>query len=61
MFQRITGTFNSEVEAAQSVSRERVRTTLEHDCTWLVHLHDFSHDLTVKHVNNSNMLIGYAM
>lgn len=47
-----THTFDGEVEAAQSVSRKRISSTLEYNCTWLVHLHDFSHDLTNTHINN---------
>lgn len=47
-----THTFDGEVEAAQSVSRKRIGSTLEYNSTWLVHLHDFSHNLTNKHTNN---------
>lgn len=39
-------TFDGEVKAAQSVSRQRISSTLQHHSTGLVHLHDFSHDLT---------------
>lgn len=46
---RCVYTFDGEVEAAQSVSRERIRSTLEYHSTWLIHLHDFSHDLKHTH------------
>lgn len=42
-------TFDGKVEAAQSVSGERISPTLEDNCARLVHLHDFSHDLTNIH------------
>lgn len=48
-----THTFDGEVEAAQSVSRKRIGSTLEYNCTWLVHLHDFSHDLTNTHTSTT--------
>lgn len=38
-------TFDGEVKAAQSISRQRVSATLEHHSTGLVHLHHFGHDL----------------
>ena len=49
-----TQTFDGEVEAAQSVSGKRISSTLEHNRTWLVHLHDFSHDLK-KHGATSTL------
>lgn len=53
----ITHTFDGEVEAAQSVSRQRISPTLEHNSTRLVHLHDFSHDLSKTHTQTSTTLI----
>ncbi len=38
-------TFDGEVKAAQSISRQRVSATLEYHSTGLVHLHHFGHDL----------------
>lgn len=58
LLRTFTRTLDGEVEAAQSVSGQRIGSALEHDGARPVHLHDLPHDLTDTRTTISKSRLG---